>query len=92
MGIDGDLDLSGLAEGPIPGDGGKNEMTVEELQEHGKEILWASDEMPPPENVAYSLRRIDGALGEIIEGVERVAIAQERIAKALEQALTIFAK
>lgn len=90
MGSDNDLgDLSALSGDGFPGD---DLPTEDELAEHGKEALWLSDEMPPPENVAYSLRRIDAALGEILEISERSVSAQERIAAALEAALLAFAK
>lgn len=39
----------------------------QELAENGKEILWLADEMPPPENIAYTLRRMDAGLSELLE-------------------------
>jgi len=95
--LDNDLDLSALQDDPLPVDPGPlpvdpDAMTEDELQERGKEALWLSDEMEPPQNVAYSLRRIDGALGEIMEALQESTTAQERIATALEKALASFAK
>ena len=60
-------------------------MTETELEENGKELLWLSDEMPPPENVAYSLRRLDAGLSELLEITSAQGTALERIAAALEK-------
>lgn len=60
-------------------------MTEAELAENGKELLWLSDEMPPPENVAYSLRRLDAGLYDLIEIQAGQGTALERIATALER-------
>lgn len=68
------------------------EMTEQELEDNGKEILWLSDEMPPPENIAYSLRRLDAGLSELLEMQARLAESTDRAAMALEQIANIAAK
>jgi hypothetical protein len=49
-----------------------------------KALLWESGELPPPEDVAYSLQQLCAAAGENMETASRVASALERIASALE--------
>lgn len=68
------------------------EMTEQELEDNGKEILWLSDEMPPPENIAYSLRRLDAGLSELLEMQARLAESTDRAAMALERIANIAAK
>lgn len=68
------------------------EMTEQELEDNGKEILWLSDEMPPPENIAYSLRRLDAGLSELLEMQARLTESTDRAAKALEQIAALAAK
>lgn len=76
-----DLDLSALEGDNL--DAGN--MTEAELAESGKEILWLTDEMAPPENIAYSLRRMDAGISELLGVAEQEATALERIATALEK-------
>lgn len=55
------LNLSALTSDDGPG------FTEQELSDNGKEILWLADEMPPPENISYTLRRMDAGLSELLE-------------------------
>lgn len=56
-----------------------------ELQETARERVWLAGELPPAEDVAYTLKRMDAAAGEGLEILERIASAGERIAAALEK-------
>ena len=67
---------------------GDDGMTLEEIEASAKDLLWASDEMPPPENIAYSMRRIDSGLSELLEFSARTSEATERIANSLERIAT----
>ena len=80
-----DLNLDALANDDGPG------MTEQELNDNGKEILWLTDEMAPPENIAYSLRRIDSGLSELLETQERIAASLEVLAQAAQAAAKAFA-
>ena len=60
-------------------------MTEAELEANGDELLWLSGEMKAPENVAYSLRRMDAGLTELLEITSAQGSALERIAAALEK-------
>lgn len=80
-----DLNLDALANDDGPG------MTEQEISDNGKEILWLTDEMAPPENIAYSLRRIDSGLSELLETQERIASALETLAQAAKDAAKVFA-
>ena len=62
-------DLSALSGDGFPGD---DLPTEDELAEHGKEALWLSDEAAPGK-CRVLLRRIDAALGEILEISEAVS-------------------
>ena len=91
-----ELNLDGLTEigkSEFPGGDGDG-LTEKELQEHGREILWENDELPggDAQNVAYSLRRMDAGLSELLEISERQAIAAERIADALGELLGVAVK
>ena len=46
--------------------------------------LWEAGEMTPPEDVAFSLQQLCAGQGEGLEIVERLTVAAERIAAALE--------
>ena len=85
-------DLSALNLSALEGVDLAGEMTEQELEDNGKEILWLSDEMPPPENIAYSLRRLDAGLFELLELQTRQTAATERGAKALEHIAALAAK
>lgn len=49
-----------------------------------KAALWEAGELPTPEDVAYSLQQLCAGQGEGLEIVERLTVAAERIAAALE--------
>lgn len=58
------------------------------IEADGKFLLWEADELPPPENVAFSLRLIANDLSAGLEAVEKCATASERIADAAERLAT----
>jgi hypothetical protein len=55
-------------------------------------LEWEAGQLPPPEDVAFSLQQLCAASGEGLEVLERIAKAGERIASALEGLRTEAAK
>lgn len=60
---------------------------LENIEANALDILWQSDELPggPAQNVAYSLRRLDAGLGELLEHSERGTATGDRIADAADR-------
>ena len=63
---------------------------LQQIESEAKDLLWANDELPggAPENVAYSLRRLDAGLGELLELSERGTATGDRLADCAERIAT----
>ena len=83
------LNLSGLEEIELPGAATEapEESNLPDADE-AKALLWENHELPPAEDVAFSLQQLCAIQGDGSEAaalqLDRIATASERIAAALE--------